>query len=72
MRWTSDAVTALQEATEAYTMTRFKDSNLVVIHSKRVIFMPKDMQLIWQLHRETQDDIEGVRKGMTGGKQGGK
>ena len=72
MRWTSDAVAALQEATEAYTTTLFEDSNLVAIHSKRVTLMPKDMQLIRRLRMENMDHIGGVSEGKTGGKQGGK
>ena len=57
-RWTSDAIAALQEASEAYTTTLFEDSNLVAIHAKRVMLMPEDTQFIWQHHGETDKHIQ--------------
>ena len=39
------AVAALQEATEAYLVGLFEDTNLCAIHAKRVTIMPKDIQL---------------------------
>ncbi|EFA82988.1 predicted protein [Heterostelium album PN500] len=36
---------ALQEASEAYLVGLFEDTNLCAIHAKRVTIMPKDMQL---------------------------
>ena len=45
-RWTSEALGALQEASEAYITSLFEDSNLATIASKRVTVMPKDMQLV--------------------------
>ena len=41
----TDAVTALQEAAEAYLVSLFVDSNLEAIHGKRITIAPKDMQL---------------------------
>ncbi|KAL6544383.1 nucleosomal DNA binding [Orobanche minor] len=41
----SSAVAALQEATEAYLVGLFEDTNLCAIHAKRVTIMPKDIQL---------------------------
>jgi histone H3 len=41
----STAVLALQEASEAYLIGLFEDTNLCAIHAKRVTIMPKDMQL---------------------------
>ena len=35
----------LQEASEAYVVQLFEDSNLCAIHAKRVTIMPKDIQL---------------------------
>ena len=67
-RWTSDAIAALQEASEAYTTTLFEDSNLVAIHAKRVTCMPKDMQLIKALRREFLSTTAVARKEKTGGK----
>jgi histone H3 len=41
----SMAVLALQEASEAYLIGLFEDTNLCAIHAKRVTIMPKDMML---------------------------
>ena len=38
-------VKGLQEATEAYLVGLFEDSNLCAIHAKRVMIMPRDVQL---------------------------
>jgi histone H3 len=45
LRFQSQAILALQEATEAYLVRLFEDTNLCAIHAKRVTIMPKDMQL---------------------------
>ena len=39
------AIGALQEAAESYLVGLFEDTNLCVIHAKRVTIMPKDIQL---------------------------
>ena len=44
-RFQSTAVLALQEASEAYMVGLFEDTNLCAIHAKRVTIMPKDMLL---------------------------
>ena len=41
----STAVLALQEASEAYMVRMFEDTNLAALHAKRVTIMPRDMQL---------------------------
>ena len=45
LRFQSQAVLALQEASEAYLVGLFEDTNLCAIHAKRVTIFPKDMQL---------------------------
>ncbi|RDX86240.1 hypothetical protein CR513_32446, partial [Mucuna pruriens] len=45
LRFQSSAVSALQEAAEAYLVGLFEDTNLCAIHAKRVTIMPKDIQL---------------------------
>ena len=45
LRFQSPAVMALQEASEAYLIGLFEDTNLCAIHAKRVTIMPKDIQL---------------------------
>ncbi|KAK4190338.1 putative histone H3-like centromeric protein CSE4 [Podospora australis] len=44
-RWQSQAIMALQEATEAFLIHLFEDTNLCAIHAKRVTIMQKDIQL---------------------------
>ena len=43
---------ALQEATEAYLVGLFEDTNLCAIHAKRVTIMPKDIQLARRIRGE--------------------
>ena len=52
LRFQSQAVLALQEATEAYLVGLFEDTNLCSIHAKRVTIMPKDMQLARRIRGE--------------------
>lgn len=49
LRWQSSAILALQEATEAFLVHLFEDSNLCTVHAKRVTLMTKDMQLARRL-----------------------
>ncbi|ODN04304.1 histone H3.3 [Orchesella cincta] len=44
-RFQAAALAALQEASEAYLVGLFEDTNLLAIHAKRVTIMPKDIQL---------------------------
>ena len=52
LRFQGTAILALQEATEAYVVSLFEDTNLAAIHAKRVTVMPKDMQLAKRLRGE--------------------
>jgi len=45
LRWQSSAISALQEAAEAYLVHLFEDANLCAIHAKRVTIMTRDIQL---------------------------
>lgn len=45
----SAAMMALHEASEAYLVRLFEDSNLCAIHAKRVTIMPKDISLARRL-----------------------
>lgn len=45
LRWQSQAIQALQEASEAFLVHLFEDTNLLAIHAKRVTIMQKDLQL---------------------------
>lgn len=51
MRIQSTALLALQEATEAYIIGLFEDTNLCAIHAKRITIMPKDIQLARRIRR---------------------
>merc|ERR1711906_47090 len=52
LRFQSLAVLALQEASEAYLVGLFEDTNLCAIHAKRVTIMPKDIQLARRIRGE--------------------
>ena len=42
----------VQEASEAYLVGLFEDTNLCAIHAKRVTIMPKDIQLARRIRGE--------------------
>ncbi|XP_028627255.1 histone H3.3-like [Grammomys surdaster] len=52
LRFQSAAIGALQEASEAYLIVPFEDTNLCAIHAKRVTIMPKDIQLARRIRGE--------------------
>ncbi|QCE12646.1 histone H3 [Vigna unguiculata] len=52
LRFQISAVSALQEAAEAYLVGLFEDTNLCAIHTKRVTIMPKDIQLARRIRGE--------------------
>ena len=45
LKFQSSAIAALQEASEAYLVGLFDDTNLCSIHAKCITIMPKDLQL---------------------------
>ncbi|KAM3171495.1 histone H3 h3.3 [Hymenolepis weldensis] len=52
LRFQMAAVVAVQEAAEAYLVGLFEDTNLCAIHARRVMIMPKDMQLARRIRGE--------------------
>lgn len=52
MRYQVAALTALQEAAEAYLVYLFEDTNLCCIHARRVTIMPRDIQLARRIRLE--------------------
>ena len=52
VRFQSLAIAALQEASEAYLVGLFEDTNLCAIHAKQVTIMPKDIQLARRIRGE--------------------
>jgi histone H3 len=52
LRFQSTAILALQEASEAYLVGLFEDTNLIAMHANRVTIMPKDIQLARRIRGE--------------------
>ncbi len=52
LRFQSSSIYALQEASEAYLVGLFEDTNLCAIHAKRVTIMPRDIQIARRLRGE--------------------
>ena len=52
VRFQSLAIKVLQEASEAYLVGLFEDTNLCAIHAKRVTIMPMDIQLARRIRGE--------------------
>ena len=52
LRFQQAAIEALQEASEAYLIGLFEDTNLCAIHARRVTIMPKDLQLARRIRGE--------------------
>ncbi|XP_027013106.2 histone H3 [Tachysurus fulvidraco] len=72
LRFQSSAVMALQEASEAYLVGLFEDTNLCAIHAKRVTIMPKDIQLARRIRGERASSVmSGRGKGGKGLGKGG-
>eukprot|EP00096_Caligus_rogercresseyi_P012924 TRINITY_DN5588_c0_g1_i1.p1 TRINITY_DN5588_c0_g1~~TRINITY_DN5588_c0_g1_i1.p1 ORF type:complete len:197 (+),score=84.20 TRINITY_DN5588_c0_g1_i1:259-849(+) len=55
LRYTSQALEALQEAAESYLIHLFEDVVLLAIHAKRVTIMPKDINLVRRIRGEAMD-----------------
>jgi len=54
LRFQSDAIRALQEASESYLVGLFEDTNLCAINAKRVTIMAKDIQLARRVRGERE------------------
>lgn len=52
VRFQTPALLALQEASEAYLVGLFEDTNLCAMHAKRVTILPKDIQLARRIRGE--------------------
>merc|ERR1711965_346500 len=52
LRFQASTISALQEASEAYIVGLFEDTNLCAIHAKRVTIMPRDIQLARRIRGE--------------------
>lgn len=56
VRFQAQALLAVQEATEAYLVGLFEDTNLCAIHANRVTVMKKDLQLARRIRGERNLD----------------
>ena len=54
LRFGQQAIMALQEASEAYLVGLFEDTNLCAIHARRVTIFPKDIHLARRIRGERQ------------------
>jgi histone H3 len=52
VRFQGTAIDAIQEASEAFLVNLFDDTNQLAIHAKRVTIMPKDMKLADMLRKK--------------------
>ena len=52
VKFTKNALMALQEASESYLVGLFEDTNLACIHAKRITIAPKDVQLARRIRGE--------------------
>lgn len=57
VKFQSQALVALQIATEAYICGLFEDTNLLCNHARRVTIMPRDMLLARRIRGEPYKDI---------------
>ena len=63
LRFQSNALVALQEASEAYLVGIFEDTNLCAIHAKRATIMKKDMELARRIRGDHfHDHIDHIEK----------
>ena len=51
-RWQMKAPESLQEASKAYLIALFEDTQLCTIHLRRITIQPKDIQLVCRIHGE--------------------
>ena len=61
LRFQSQALQALQEASEAYIVGLFEDTNLCAIHAKRVTVQKKDMDLARRIRGDRNFDYRDMQ-----------
>lgn len=52
LRFQGNAILALQEASEAYLISVFQDTNLLAIHRKQTTIKPRDLALALRLRND--------------------
>lgn len=63
LRFTSDAIAALQESSEAFLVQMYEDVTLIAAHNKRVTIMVKDIRLARKLRGEDNVGISAKIRG---------
>ncbi|KAI2645617.1 Histone H2B [Labeo rohita] len=61
LRFQSSAVMALQEASEAYLVGLFEDTNLCAIHAKRFVVNGRTLIVVSEREREVKDSEKGAK-----------
>jgi len=61
LKFQSTAILALQEASEAYLVGLFEDTNLCAVHAKRVTIMPKGQPIGGAERGDRGDETAGLR-----------
>ena len=61
LRFTPDAIFALQEASEVFLVNLMEDANLCTIHRGRITITPKDYHLVMRM-RERMGDMVALAK----------
>lgn len=64
VRWTADAIDAIQTAAEDFTANVLEDANYAAVHGKRVTVQPKDILLA----RRIRGDLPGDKQTILGDK----
>lgn len=57
LRFQTASLSALHEASEAYLVGLFEDTNICAVHAKRVTIMPKDMHMARRLRGDNISSI---------------
>ena len=70
LRFTSGAIAALHESSEAFLVQMFEGVNLIALHSKRPTIMAKDIQLLRKIRGEDNVGISAHISGCPTAYQG--
>ena len=62
LRFTPDAIFALQEASEVFLVNLMEDANLCTIHRGRITISPKDYQLVMRMRERMGDTVALARR----------
>ena len=57
LRFTPDAIFALQEASEVFLVNLMEDANLCTIHRGRITITPKDYHLVMRMRERMGDTV---------------